>query len=170
MAIHPFDDGNGRITRAIADMAMARSGDGPQRLFSMSSAIEARRNAYYEALKATTGHDGLDITAWMGWFIDCLGHAIAGAMGKLDSVLRKAQFWQVHASLDLNARQAKVLNRLLDGTFEGKLTSTKWAKLTQSSQDTASRDIADLVAKGVLRKGDAGGRSTAYELIASGPA
>jgi Fic family protein len=164
VAIHPFDDGNGRITRAIADMTLARADAGLQRLYSMSAAIEGARGEYYDALKATTTGENLDLTNWIKWFVDRLGRAVANATATLDNVLFKADFWQAHSSHDLNARQTKVLNRLLDGDFEGKLTSTKWAKLTKTSQDTAARDIADLVAKGLLRKGEAGGRSTAYEL------
>lgn len=164
VAIHPFDDGNGRITRAIADMALARADAGPQRLYSMSAAIEGARGEYYDALKATTTGENLDLTNWIKWFVGRLGRAVGNATATLDNVLFKADFWQAHSSHDLNARQTKVLNRLLDGDFEGKLTSTKWAKLTKTSQDTAARDIADLVAKGLLRKGEAGGRSTAYEL------
>lgn len=169
VAIHPFDDGNGRITRAIADMMLARDDSGPQRLYSMSAAIERARGDYYDALKATTTGDDLDLTNWIKWFVDRLGRAVASAMATLDNVMFKADFWQAHSALDLNARQSKVLNRLLDGGFEGKLTSTKWAKLTKTSQDTAARDIADLVAKGLLRKGEAGGRSTAYELVTNLP-
>ena len=164
VAIHPFDDGNGRITRAIADMTLARADAGPQRLYSMSAAIEGARGDYYDALKATTTGQNLDLTNWIKWFVDRLGRAVANATATLDNVLFKADFWQANGALDLNARQTKVLNRLLDGGFEGKLTSTKWAKLTKTSQDTAARDIADLVAKGLLCKGEAGGRSTAYEL------
>lgn len=166
VAIHPFDDGNGRITRAIADMALARADDGPQRLYSMSTAIERNRSDYYAALKATTSGESLDVTDWNGWFVAQLQHAVASAMETLDNVMFKGRFWQMHSSVDLNARQAKVLNRLLEGHFEGKLTSSKWGKLTKVSQDTAARDIADLITKGLLRKGEASGRSTSYELVA----
>ncbi|BCH28307.1 hypothetical protein MesoLjLc_02370 [Mesorhizobium sp. L-8-10] len=169
VAIHPFDDGNGRITRAIADMALARADAGPQRLYSMSAAIERARRDYYDVLKVTTSGEDLDVTRWNRWFVDRLGHAVSNAMATLDNVMFKARFWQTYSALDLNARQAKVLDRLLEGDFEGKLTSTKWAKLAKTSQDTAARDIADLVAKGLLQKSAAGGRSTAYELIASLP-
>jgi Fic family protein len=164
VAIHPFGDGNGRITRAIADVTLARSGEGAQRLYSMSAAIEKSRTGYYEALQAITSHEDLDITQWVKWFLDRLGNAVGAALLTLDNVMLKNEFWQTHAALDINPRQAKVLNRLQEGNFEGKLTSTKWAKLTNASQDTASRDIADLLTKGILRKGEAGGRSTAYEL------
>ncbi|AZN98503.1 Fic family protein [Mesorhizobium sp. M9A.F.Ca.ET.002.03.1.2] len=169
VAIHPFDDGNGRITRAIADMTLARADAGPQRLYSMSAAIERTRGDYYDALKATTTGEDLDLTDWIKWFVDRLARAIASAMATLENVIFKADFWQAHSALDLNARQSKVLNRLLDGGFEGKLTSTKWAKLAKTSQDTAARDIADLIAKGLLRKGEAGGRSTSYELVTQLP-
>lgn len=169
VAIHPFGDGNGRITRAIADMTLARSGGGAQRLYSMSAAIERSRIGYYEALQSITSKDSLDITNWIEWFLDRLGNAVGEALLTLDNVMLKNDFWQTHAASDLNSRQAKVLNRLLEGSFQGKLTSTKWAKLTNASQDTASRDIADLMAKGILRKGEAGGRSTAYELVLNFP-
>ncbi len=165
VAIHPFGDGNGRITRAIADMVLARGGRGAQRLYSMSAAIEKSRAGYYEALQSATTHEDLDITKWIQWFLDRLSSAVGAALLTLDNAMLKNEFWQSHVGRDLNPRQAKVLNRLLEGNFEGKLTSTKWAKLTNASQDTASRDIADLLAKGMLRKGEAGGRSTAYELV-----
>ena len=170
VAIHPFGDGNGRITRAIADMTLARGDGGAQRLYSMSAAIERSRSGYYEALQSVTSKEALDITSWIEWFLDRLGNAVGDALRILDNVILKNDFWQMHAERDLNPRQAKVLNRLLEGYFEGKLTSTKWAKLTNASQDTASRDIADLLAKGILRRGDAGGRSTAYELVVDFPA
>jgi Fic family protein len=165
VAIHPFGDGNGRITRAIADMALARGGRGAQRLYSMSAAIERSRLGYYEALQTITSKESLDITSWIEWFLDRLGNAVGEALLTLDNVMLKNDFWQTHAESELNLRQAKVINRLLEGNFQGKLTSTKWAKLTNASQDTASRDIADLITKGVLQKGEAGGRSTAYELV-----
>ncbi|RWX81888.1 Fic family protein [Neorhizobium lilium] len=169
VAIHPFGDGNGRITRAIADMALARGDGGAQRLYSMSAAIERSRTSYYEALQSITSKEALDITSWIEWFLDRLGNAVGDTLQTLDNVMVKNNFWQAHAASDLNPRQAKVLNRLLEGDFEGKLTSTKWAKLTNASQDTASRDIADLLAKDILRKGEAGGRSTAYELALDFP-
>lgn len=169
VAIHPFGDGNGRITRAIADMTLARSGGGAQRLYSMSAAIERSRSGYYEALQSITSKEALDITSWIEWFLDRLSNAVVDALLTLDNVMLKNHFWQTHAARDLNPRQAKVLNRLLEGNFEGKFTSTKWAKLTNASQDTASRDIADLLANGILRRGKAGGRSTAYELVMDFP-
>lgn len=165
VAIHPFGDGNGRITRAIADMALARGGGGAPRLYSMSAAIERSRIGYYEALQSITSKESLEITSWIEWFLDRLGNAVSEALLTLDNVMLKNDFWQAHAASELNPRQAKVINWLLESNFQGKLTSTKWAKLTNASQDTASRDIADLIAKGVLQKGEAGGRSTAYELV-----
>jgi Fic family protein len=163
VTIHPFEDGNGRIARAIADMALAQSEGSPQRFYSMSAQIRRERSAYYDILEATQ-KNGLDITAWMEWFLGCLDRAFDGAEETLASVLSKARFWEINAGASFNARQRLMLNRLLDG-FEGKLTSSKWAKLAKCSQDTASRDISDLVTRGILTKGGAGGRSTSYELI-----
>lgn len=162
VTIHPFEDGNGRIARAIADMALARSEQSPRRFYSMSAQIRAERKAYYDALEATQKGD-LDITAWLQWFLACLGRAFDGAETILAAVLRKSRFWDVHAGEKLNDRQREVINRMLDG-FEGKLTSSKWAALTKASQDTALRDIDDLVKRGILVKDTAGGRSTSYSL------
>ena len=162
VTIHPFEDGNGRIARAIADLALARSEESPQRFYSMSSQIRAERNRYYEMLEATQKGE-LDITRWLSWFLECLGRAFDRAEDTLSTVLAKAQFWDSIKDQPLNERQRLVLNRLLDG-FEGKLTSSKWAKLAKCSQDTASRDIADLMEKGILVRGRAGGRSTSYDL------
>ncbi len=163
VTIHPFEDGNGRIARAIADMALARSEDSPRRFYSMSAQIRAERKAYYDILEATQKGD-LDITRWLEWFLACLGRAFAGAETTLATVLGKARFWEAHAGAQFNARQRTVLNRLLDG-FDGKLTSSKWATLGKCSQDTASRDIDDLIRRGILSKDAAGGRSTSYSLI-----
>jgi Fic family protein len=163
VTIHPFDDGNGRIARAIADMALTRSERSPQRFYSMSAQIRAERADYYDTLERTQKGD-LEVTAWMEWFLGCLGRAIDGAGAVLSAVLVKADFWKAHAQASLNERQIKVLNRMLDG-FEGKLTSSKWAKLAKCSQDTASRDIAALIDRGILRRSEAGGRSTSYELL-----
>lgn len=163
VTIHPFDDGNGRIARAIADMALARSENSPQRFYSMSAQIRAERKAYYDILETTQKGD-LDITAWISWFLNCLDHAFDGAEVVLEGVIRKARFWEALAGARLNDRQQLMLNRLLDG-FEGKLTSSKWAIITKASQDTASRDINDLVARNILRKDAAGGRSTSYSLV-----
>lgn len=163
VTVHPFEDGNGRIARAIADLALARSEGSRQRFYSMSAQIRKERNGYYDILEATQKGD-LDITDWLKWFLDCLNHAFDGAEEILGSVLRKASFWEKFRELALNDRQRKVLNRLLDG-FEGKLTSSKWGLLTKVSQATASRDIDELVAWGVLKKDAAGGRSTSYSLV-----
>lgn len=162
VTIHPFEDGNGRIARAIADLALARSEQNPQRFYSMSSQIRVERKAYYDTLEATQ-KGGLDITDWLAWFLDCLDRALSGSESIVGNVLRKARFWETLPSDQLNERQRKVLNRLLDG-FEGNLTSSKWAALTKSSQDTAGRDIDDLLKRGVLVKNPGGGRSTSYSL------
>jgi Fic family protein len=163
VTIHPFDDGNGRIARAIADMALARSEKTGQRFYSMSAQIRRERNDYYNTLEATQ-KGALDVTRWQTWFIDCLHRAIDGAQETLGAVLFKAQFWERFAKEPLNERQIKVLNRLLDG-FEGKLTTSKWAKLAKCSQDTAYRDILDLVERGAMQKDPGGGRSTSYSLV-----
>ncbi len=162
VTIHPFDDGNGRIARTIADMALARSEQTAQRFYSMSAQIRAERNAYYERLEAAQKGD-LDITPWIIWFLGCLDRAFTTAETILGAVLQKARFWEVHAGAALNERQRMMVNRLLDG-FMGKLTSSKYAKLTKCSQDTATRDIQDLIDRGILIKDEAGGRSTSYSL------
>lgn len=163
VTIHPFEDGNGRIARAIADLALARSEGSSQRFYSMSAQIRTERNDYYDQLERTQ-KGSKDVTAWVLWFLDCLGRAFAGADGALGAVIAKGQFWERAAAMALNERQIKVLNRLLDG-FEGKMTSSKWATIAKSSQDTANRDIAALIDLGLLRKGEGGGRSTHYELV-----
>jgi Fic family protein len=163
VTIHPFDDGNGRIARAIADMALAQSERSKQRFYSMSAQIREERNDYCGVLEATQKGD-MDITSWLDWFLACLGRAFDHAEITLASVMNKARFWERNAAKGFNDRQRLVLNRLLDGGFVGKLTSSKWAKLTKSSQDTASRDIADLLDKCVLIKEPGGGRSTSYSL------
>jgi Fic family protein len=162
VTIHPFDDGNGRIARAIADMVLARSEKSPQRFYSMSTQIRQERAAYYDVL-GETQRGTMDITPWMDWFLGCLGRAIEGAQTILGAVLAKARFWESVRGVPLNERQTLVLNRLLDG-FEGKLTTSKYAKLTKSSQDTALRDILPLVERGILVRGPEGGRSTSYAL------
>ena len=162
VTIHPFDDGNGRIARAIADMALARSENSAQRFYSMSAQIREERNAYYQILERTQRAD-LNITPWLEWFLACLGRAIDAAQTALRSVLDKAKFWERIRGVAINDRQRLVLNKLLDG-FEGKLTTTKYAKLTKSSPDTALRDITYLVDKGVLVRSTQGGRSTSYGL------
>jgi Fic family protein len=163
VTIHPFDDGNGRIARAIADMALARSEHSAQRFYSMSTQIRLERNGYYAILEATQ-KGTLDVTAWLQWFLDCLERAFGRAEEILASVLRKARFWDGHPAESFNARQREMINRLLNG-FVGKLTSSKWATITKCSQDTALRDIDDLVRRGILVKEPAGGRSTSYSLI-----
>jgi Fic family protein len=163
VTIHPFDDGNGRIARAIADMALARSENSAQRYYSMSAQIRQERNAYYDILEATQKAD-LDITPWLQWFLGCLDRALAGAETILASVLRKARFWKIHAGQSFNNRQRAMINRLLNG-FAGNLTSSKWARLAKCSQDTALRDIDDLVERGILVKQAAGGRSTHYSMV-----
>jgi Fic family protein len=163
--IHPFDDGNGRIARAIADMSLARSEGSPRRFYSMSTQIRAERKSYYDILEATE-KGGLDITAWLTWFLACLDHAFDGAETILGAVLTKARFWGMHSNQNLNERQRAVINRLLDG-FEGNLTSSKWASLTKASQDTALRDISELLDLRILVKAPGRGRSTSYALITS---
>jgi Fic family protein len=163
VTLHPFDDGNERIARAIADMALARAENTGQRFYSMSAQIRAERNAYSETLEHTQKGPG-DITAWQEWFLGCLLRAIEGAHDTLETVLGKARFWERFAKEPLNDRQIKVLNRVLDG-FKGKLTSSKWAKLAKCSQDTAYRDILDLIERGALRKDPGGGRSTSYSIV-----
>ena len=165
VTIHPFDDGNGRIARAIADMALARSEGSAQRFYSMSAQIRLERKAYYDTLESTQ-KSSLDITAWQDWFLNCLARAIDGAQGTLSVVMNKARFWKQFAKEPLNARQIRVLNRLMDG-FEGKLTTSKWAKLAKCSQDTAYRDILDLIERGALQKDSGGGRSTSYSILAT---
>ena len=163
VTIHPFDDGNGRMARAIADMTLARSEKTGLRFYSMSTQIRHERNAYYTILEEMQ-KGGSNITQWQLWFLECLLRAINGAQEILGTVLAKAQFWDRLAKEPLNERQIKVLNRLLDG-FEGKLTTSKWAKLAKCSQDTAYRDILDLVDRGALKKDSGGGRSTSYSLV-----
>jgi Fic family protein len=162
VTIHPFGDGNGRIARAIADMALARSEKSTQRFYSMSAQIRQERAAYYDILERTQ-KGTIDITPWMDWFLGCLGRAIEGAQATLAAVLSKARFWETFADFPLNERQRLVLNRLIDG-FEGKLTTSKWAKLAKCSHDTALRDIAALVEGGILVRNPEGGRSTSYGL------
>jgi Fic family protein len=162
VTIHPFDDGNGRIARAIADMALARAERSAQRFYSMSAQIRRERSDYYTTLERTQ-KGALDVTPWQEWFLSCLRRAIEGSQDTLGAVLQKAHFWERFAQQSLNERQVNVLNRLLDG-FEGKLSTSKYAKLTKCSQDTAYRDILDLVERGALRKDVGGGRSTSYSL------
>ena len=162
VTIHPFDDGNGRIARAVGDMALAQAEQSTQRFYSLSAQIQRERLAYYTLLE-TTQKSGLDVTAWLDWFLACLLRAITAADATLSAVLTKADFWQRWAGTPLNPRQIKLLNRLLDG-FEGKLTSIKWATIAKCSPDTALRDIQDLLERGLLQKSEAGGRSTSYAI------
>ncbi|HWY12929.1 MAG TPA: Fic family protein, partial [Bacteroidia bacterium] len=162
VTIHPFDDGNGRIARAIADMQLARADGNNQRFYSMSAQIRAERNKYYSILEKTQ-KGKLDITEWIEWFLDCLIRALNASDHTLSNVLSKVKFWEKYANTFLNERQKRIINKLFDG-FNGKLTSSKWAKINKCSPDTALRDIQDLMQKGVLFKDPAGGRSTNYEL------
>ncbi|WP_366657211.1 Fic family protein [Fodinicurvata sp. EGI_FJ10296] len=165
VTIHPFDDGNGRIARAIADLVLARAEQSPQRFYSMSAQIRGERKAYYDILEATQ-KGGLDITAWFEWFLACLDRAIDGAEHTLSTVLRKARVWEAIRDHPLTDRQRAMINRLLDG-FEGKLTTSKWAKLSKCSPDTALRDITGLIDRGILVRDSGGGRSTSYSLKAA---
>jgi Fic family protein len=162
VTIHPFDDGNGRITRAITDMMLARSDKNIRRFYSMSAQIRIERNQYHEKLERTQKGNS-DITEWILWFLQCLINAINSTEETLSKILHKADFWKLHSTTILNGRQQKVINRLLDG-FDGKLTTSKWGKINQCSQDTALRDIQDLIKKNILQKDASGGRSTNYEL------
>lgn len=163
LTLHPFDDGNGRLARAISEMLLSRSENNSQRFYSLSSQIEKERKDYYLILERTQSNS-LDITNWLEWFLLCLGRAIDNAQNILGDVLKKSEFWKNASSSTFNERQNKILNMLLDG-FYGKLTSSKYAKLTKCSQDTAYRDIIALVEQGVLKKDASGGRSTSYSLV-----
>lgn len=162
VTIHPFADGNGRIARAITDMQLARADKSSQRFYSMSAQVRNERETYYDMLE-NTQKGTLDITEWLMWFVHCLDRALSATDETLAKVIAKARIWENVKAYSLNNRQQKMLNLLIDG-FEGKLTSTKWAKMTKTSQDTASRDIQDLIEKGILIKEAAGGRSTSYIL------
>lgn len=166
VTIHPFDDGNGRIARAIADLALARSERMPQRFYSMSAQIQRERSSYYDILQQTQQGD-LDITAWLVWYLECLDRAITLAEDEIESALAKHRFWTTLAHVPFNDRQRQMLNRLVDG-FTGKLTTSKWATLTKTSQDTALRDITDLLERGILVREGSGGRSTSYVLAEAG--
>lgn len=162
VTIHPFEDGNGRIGRAIVDMALARAEGTSERFYSLSAQIEAERKQYYAILEGSQ-RGGIDITLWLEWFLDCLGRAIAGAEGSFASILQKAKLWERINHDPVNERQRKVINRLLDG-FEGKLSTSKYAKLAKCSQDTALRDIKILLDRHILAQEKGGGRSTSYRL------
>jgi Fic family protein len=163
VTLHPFDDGNGRIARAIGDLLLARADGSPQRFYSLSAQIQRERKAYYDILERTQKAD-MNVTEWLLWFLQMLGEAVDLAHQALDVVLEKAHFWQRVSGVGLNERQVKIINRLLDG-FEGKLTSSKWAAIAKSSTDTALRDINELVELGILQRSGAGGRSTSYDLV-----
>ena len=163
VTLHPFDDGNGRIARAIADWSLARAEASPRRFYSMSAQIRKERDKYYSILEETQKGE-LDITEWLSWFLGCLDRAIADAENSLSLVFKKDQFWKTYGPRELNGRQHLMINKLLDG-FTGKLTSSKWSKIAGCSQDTAQRDIVDLIEKGIMLKDPAGGRSTSYSLL-----
>jgi len=163
VTIHPFDDGNGRIARAITDMMLARSDKSVRRFYSMSAQIRVERKQYYKTLEKTQKGSS-DITAWLIWFLQCLINAIHATEASLTKILYKAEFWKLHSTTIFNERQQKMLNKLLDD-FVGKLTTSKWAKINKCSQDTALRDIQDLINKDILEKESSGGRSTSYKLI-----
>jgi Fic family protein len=165
VTIHPFDDGNGRIGRAIADISLARAEETPQRFYSMSAQIREERKDYYDILEQTQ-RGTMDITPWLEWFLGCLYRAISRAHSELGAVLAKARYWQAIQAAPLNVRQRMMLSRLIDG-FEGNLTTAKWAKIAKCSHDTALRDIRDLVQRGMLVQNPAGGRSTSYALGAT---
>ena len=162
VTIHPFQDGNGRITRALTDMLLAQSDKSMQRFYSMSAQIRIERKQYYEILEKTQKGD-LEITEWIKWFLNCLINTLKSTDKTLIRVLFKADFWNKHSKTNINDRQKELLNKLLDG-FQGKLTSSKWAKIAKCSKDTAIRDINDMISKDILQKEIAGGRSTNYEL------
>jgi Fic family protein len=163
VTIHPFEDGNGRITRALSDMILARADKSNQRFYSMSAQIRKERKQYYEILEKTQ-KGNLDITEWIKWFLQCLINALKSTDSILKQVLFKADFWNKHSKTMINERQSLLINKLLEG-FEGRLTSSKWAKIAKCSKDTAIRDINDLMHKNILRKEAAGGRSINYELV-----
>ena len=167
VTIHPFDDGNGRIARAVADLQLARADGTAQRFYSMSAQIRKERNAYYTILEKTQRGD-LDITAWLEWFLECLGRALHAPEEILSLIFKKAAFWKTHEKTIFNPRQVLMLNKLYD-KFEGKLTTSKWAKMGKCSHDTALRDITDLIEKKVLIKEESGGRSSHYVLFTDHP-
>lgn len=162
VTIHPFDDGNGRIARTIADMQLARADGSSQRFYSMSVQIQKERSKYYDILEKTQRGD-LDITDWLEWFLACLDRALTASEEILSAILKKARYWEMFAAKNISPRQRLMLNKLLDG-FTGKLTTSKWAKITKTSQDTALRDIQDLIDQEILVKEESGGRSTGYVL------
>jgi len=162
--IHPFDDGNGRIARTISDMQLARAEKSQQRFYSLSSQILAEKNQYYEVLQKVQWHTDSDITEWLEFFLNCMKNALLTSEHAIAHVLHKAKFWTKHEHTPVNERQRLILNKLLDGDFVGKLQSSKWAKICKCSQDTAIRDIKDLMGKKILLQEKSGGRNTNYEL------
>lgn len=162
VTIHPFEDGNGRISRALSDMLLARSDEQSYRFYSLSTQIRKERNSYYDLLEKTQ-QSALDITNWLEWFLNCLLHAIENSEKLLEKIIYKHSFWIKHSRVNINDRQRKILNMLMDD-FEGVLNTTKWAKIGKCSQDTSLRDIQDLIEKGILVKSLKGGRSTNYEM------
>lgn len=162
VTVHPFDDGNGRVARAVTEMQLTRADDFPQRFYSMSAQIRKQRKSYYDILEKTQ-RGSLDITEWVHWFLNCLKAALEESESKMKRVMEKTQFWDKHHTTELNERQRKMLNKLWDN-FEGKLNTSKWAKMCKCSSDTALRDIQDLVSKKILKQDKAGGRSTSYSL------
>ena len=165
VAIHPFDDGNGRLARAITEMSLARSDGASQRFYSMSSQIEKERREYYAILEKCQSAD-LDITAWLLWFLGCLSNALTSSGTVLEAVIYKSRIMTRVNALPANQRQVKAITRLLDG-FDGSFTTAKYAKINKCSADTALRDINALITYGILKRGSAGGRSTAYQLVSS---
>ncbi|HOE05359.1 MAG TPA: Fic family protein [Bacteroidales bacterium] len=163
--IHPFDDGNGRIARAISDMLLARSENSSERFYSLSNQIQQEKKFYYETLK-TVQHSEGDITKWLVWYLTCLKHALLETEESMQNIVRKAEFWEKHKNTPINERQRHMINKLFDDFF-GKLTSSRWAKITKCSADTALRDIKDLIEKGILQKAEEGGRSANYTLVKS---
>jgi Fic family protein len=162
ITLHPFDDGNGRIARAISDMQLSRADNSSARFYSMSAQIRKERKEYYDILE-TTQKGTMDITLWLNWFLECLGRSFEASQETLAIVFKKAKFYERNATTQLNLRQQKIISKLLDG-FDGKLNSSKWAVITKTSQDTALRDIQDLINKNILKKENSGGRSTSYDL------
>jgi Fic family protein len=167
VAVHPFEDGNGRIARALSDMALAQDENLSTRFYSMASQIMAERDEYYEVLEHTT-KGNVDITEWLQWFLECMSRAILPSNELLSNIMQKAQFWKQHVQTELNDRQRKAINSLLDagpGGFEGAITNRKYAGMTHTSRATAQRELADLVSKGILRPNPGGGRSASYDLV-----
>ena len=167
VSIHPFEDGNGRVARALADMALAQDEGSGRRLYSLSAQTVADRDDYYGTLGRVQKGDG-DVTPWLVWFLRCFERSVRRSEIELEAALRKARFWRKHAETHLNARQRKVINRLLDagpGGFEGGLTNRKYVGMTRISRETAKRDVADLVRKQMLRRNPGGGRSVSYDLV-----